>query len=401
MFNAPGHFFKVGEDVGKVGVIIAAAGQGSRMGESENKIFLPLEGIPVLVRSIKNFKQPWIDEIVVVGRSDEQDKIRTLLDRWKVSVDKVVVGGARRQDSVEFGLKALSEKVEWVFIHDGARPLVTEATILESFKQVQRHQAVGVGVPVKDTIKVIDSNNYIINTPKREQLWAIQTPQAFSYELIKNAYAEANLHGWEVTDDCSLVEKIGAKVKMIQGENTNIKITTPEDLEIATMFLNKMVGGLPMRTGIGYDVHRFADDRPLILAGIQIDHARGLSGHSDADVATHALMDSLLGAAGLGDIGRHFPDSDPEYKGISSILLLERVVNLLAKKQYRINNVDLTIIAQKPKLAPYIDQMRASLSKIMAVDLDAINVKATTTEGLGFCGREEGIAAMAVATIVK
>lgn len=387
--------------MGKAGAIIAAAGSGTRMGFSKNKVLVPLLGVPILVRSIEKFTcQAWVEQIIVVVRREDYSEVESLIKQWDLRVDKLIIGGKRRQDSVALGLESLSPDIEWVFIHDAARPLIESRIINDVYNQVSKYQAIGVAVPVKDTIKVINNVQVVEDTPIRANLWAIQTPQVFSYSLIKQAYQQAKISGWEVTDDCSLVENMGFPVKLIEGSYTNIKITTKEDLQLAAVLLKMQTGGsLVMKSGMGYDVHRLTKGRQLILAGVEIDHPYGLAGHSDADVVTHALMDSLLGAAGLGDIGRHFPDTEPEYRGISSIELLKRVMAKLNSLDYQINNVDLIIVAQKPKLAPYVECMRTVLAKTMRIDPGNINIKATTTEGLGFCGREEGIAAFASATI--
>ncbi len=393
------------------GVIIAAAGSGERMGLGKNKVLLPLEGIPILIRSIKAFTvHPWIKEIIIAARAEDWEEIRAMLELWQIKDVKLAIGGQRRQDSVAAGLAALSSGVGWVFVHDAARPLIDHQTIAAAYNAVQQYQAVGVAVPVKDTIKLVDDHRFVVDTPPRSNLWAIQTPQVFSYQLIKDAYSRAESENWEVTDDCSLVELLGVKVKLIPGSYSNIKITTAEDLVIAAAVLNKQSevgamdtsrdsGSQTVRTGIGYDVHRLVSNRPLVLAGVQIDYPLGLDGHSDADVAAHALMDALLGAARLGDIGRHFPDTDPRYKGISSLELLRQVRAKLDELDYLIGNIDLVIVAQRPKLAGYIEQMERNLAQTMQIGVERVNVKATTTEGLGFCGRGEGIAALATAAV--
>lgn len=385
----------------KVGVIIAAAGSGTRMKHEKNKVLLPLLGIPILIRSIQQFnRQPWVNEIIVVIRSEDEEEINALLKQWNLDHVKLSIGGLRRQDSIQAGLNELSSDIEWVFIHDGARPLIANKTLNTAYDQVQTSLAVGVGVPVKDTIKVINADNIIETTPDRSKLWAIQTPQVFSYDLIIEAYREANRLDWEGTDDCSFVERLGHPIKMISGTYDNLKITTPEDLELATILLQSETKEVKrMRVGIGYDVHQLATGYDLILGGVLIDYQYGLQGHSDADVVTHALMDSLLGAAGLGDIGQHFPDTDLAYLGISSIELLKKVMDKLETKNYKVNNVDITIAAEKPKLAPFLEQMRVNLAAVLKIEVEAINLKATTSEKLGFVGRGEGIATYAVATI--
>lgn len=386
--------------MGSVGVILAAAGSGTRMKSHKNKVLMSLLGEPVLIRSVRKFVS-WADQVVVVVRRQDYDEIERLLKQWDLTVSALVIGGDTRQDSVRMGIAALKD-IDWVFIHDAARPLIEPEIILKAYHEVKKYKAVGVAIPVKDTIKMVDSNLTVVDTPDRKILWAVQTPQAFSFSLIKQAYQEALKNGWEGTDDLSIVEKTGVKAKLIQGNDTNIKITTPEDLQLAEVFMRKQAGGKQqLRSGIGYDVHRLEKGQPLILGGVRINYCYGLTGHSDADVAVHSLMDSLLGAAGLGDIGKHFPDTDPKYRGISSIVLLREVIAKINGQGYHVSNVDITIVAQKPKLASYIDTMRDNLAKAMAIECDKINIKATTTEELGFCGREEGIAAYAIATIYR
>ncbi len=386
-----------------VSIIIVAAGSGTRMGSHvANKVLLPLGDKPVLIHSLVTFsQQPWVDEIVVVVPAKEFERFQHVIQsEGMAKIGAIVVGGNSRQESVFQGLEATSKQSDWVFIHDGARPLITAATIERVYQAVREFDAVGVGVPVKDTIKVIEGSGFIAGTPDRSSLWAVQTPQAFAYSMIMNAYQQAQAQGWESTDDCGLLEKLGVSVKLIEGDYSNIKITTPEDIPLAEAMLgggNREMSG-PF-VGMGYDVHQLVAGIPLILGGVSIKHTHGLKGHSDADVAVHALMDALLGAAGLGDIGYHFPDTDPSYRGISSLVLLERVVAKLREFDHSIQNVDLTIIAEQPKLAPYIPQMRENFAHTLGIQTQRVNIKATTTEQLGFTGRGEGIAAHAVATL--
>lgn len=373
-----------------VGVIIVAAGSGRRMGAVENKVLLPLGGKLVLEHSIElfvNLKE--VDEIIVVTREVDLLFVEQLVQPFKQKKQlKVVAGGQERQDSVYNGLQALSPDLAWVLIHDGARPHLTEKVVEKGLQRVKTKLAIGVAVPVKDTIKRV-KEDLILETPPRTELWAMQTPQIFSVSLIRQAHEYAREHGIIATDDCALVESMGHSVYIVEGEYGNIKITTPEDLPMENKFL----------VGFGYDVHRLVEDRPLILGGLEIPHNLGLLGHSDADVVTHAIMDALLGAAGLGDIGEFFPDTDPKYKGISSTLLLEEVLTHLRKQNLKINNLDITIMAQQPKLAPWKAKVRSNLAEIMGLNEARINIKATTAEGLGFVGREEGIATQVVASL--
>lgn len=381
--------------------IIAAAGQGRRMGSVINKVFLPLLGEPVVAHSVRKLaSHSAIHNIVVVSAAEEVEQLSMLLTSLALEKPwQVLPGGSERQYSIAAALKAAGNKGEDVIlVHDGARPLVSTATITAIIDAAIRYGAAGTAVPVKDTIKTVDEYGFVTGTPARQTLWAIQTPQAFRADLLHDAYDSAAKDKFLGTDDASLVERMGLKVKLVQGSYDNLKITTPEDLIIAEALLGK--GQNNMRIGTGYDVHRLVKERKLILGGVEIANEYGLDGHSDADVLLHAIKDAMLGAAGLGDIGRHFPDTDAQFKGISSMVLLARVRDILAGIGYKVNNVDATIIAEKPKLAPYIPEMNANIAAMLKVEVEKVNVKATTTEGLGFTGRREGIAAQAVATIV-
>ncbi|NLL48880.1 MAG: 2-C-methyl-D-erythritol 2,4-cyclodiphosphate synthase [Firmicutes bacterium] len=359
------------------------------MGRSENKVLLPLKGRPVLSHSLICFdSMPDVSEVVVVTNERDQEAITELVARDVVQKKaKVVLGGETRQDSVYRGLKALAEDTTWVMIHDGARPYITKELVLRGLAACQEHLAVGIAVRVKDTIKRVQ-DGLIVDTPDRSQLRAMQTPQIFSYPLILQAHAWARKEGVVATDDCGLLEAMGHPVYIVEGDYANIKITTPEDLPSTGSFV-----------GFGYDVHRLVPGRPLILGGVEIPFEKGLLGHSDADVVTHAVMDAILGAMGRGDIGEHFPDTDPKYKDISSILLLEEVVSLMEQGGLTLKNLDVTIMAQRPKLGVWKGRMKSKLAEILSVPERTINIKATTTEGLGFVGREEGIAVQVVALL--
>lgn len=387
----------------KVTAIIAAAGQGKRMGRGINKVFIPLSHCPVLVHTVRKFSQcEAIDNLVIVTGPDEVAEVRELL----ASVDnikpwKVVAGGSERQYSIANALAVVDYDCKITLVHDGARPLIELQTIESVIAAACQYRAAGAAVPVKDTIKTVDAEGFITETPPRHTLWAIQTPQAFDTELLRQAYLSAAEDGYLGTDDASLVERMGIKVKIVPGSYNNIKITTPEDLIIAEALLKRGGNGNMTRVGIGYDVHRLVENRKLILGGVEIEYHLGLEGHSDADVLLHAIKDALLGAAALGDIGRHFPDSDQQYKGASSLLLLAKVKEIIADHGYSANNIDATIVAQKPKLADYIPQMNKNIAKTLGISDNQVNIKATTTEGLGFTGQGQGISAYAVATIQK
>lgn len=396
----------------KLTVIVAAAGAGKRLGLGKNKAFAEVGGLPLLVQCLRMINDTGMAHktIVAVG-ADEVAMTEALLKDYHEYFaglqTAVVAGGAERTDSVKNAL-ALAGSEGWIAVHDGARPFTGTEVFERTLQAAQQTGAAIAAVPVKNTIKVVDADGFVVNTPQRRSLMAVQTPQIFKAQLLQRAYSDENLKGAAVTDDASLVERLGVKVAVALGSYENIKITTPEDLLLAEKICADrgmtMMQSLKMpqfRVGSGYDVHRLTQNRKLILCGVEVPYELGLDGHSDADVAVHALMDALLGAAALGDIGKHFPDTDERFKGADSMKLLEHVLALLKERCWRVNNADVTIIAQKPKLAGYIPAMRDNLAKAMGLEADAVNVKATTTEKLGFTGRGEGIAAEAVVSLIK
>lgn len=364
----------------RVTAIITAAGKGSRMGAPLPKQFLKIGSQTILEKSIIPFQTAeFIDDILVVAGSEYVEHCKVLC----CNIDKVkgvIEGGKERQDSVWNALKGLTDG--YVLIHDGARPFITEKVIFNVLKDAAEVGAAVAAVPVKDTIRQQKDHGGL--TLKRSELYSVQTPQGFEVGLIKNAFNKAFEEGFYGTDDAGLVDRLGIDVAVSEGDYANIKITTKEDMP------------MEVRVGTGFDVHRLVEGRKCIVCGVEIPFEKGLLGHSDADVALHALMDAMLGAAALGDIGKHFPDTDPKYEGISSIKLLKYVNEFVAEQGYRLGNADVTIMAQKPKMLPHIEQMRKNIAEALGVELSNINVKATTTEKLGFVGREEGIAAEAV-----
>lgn len=361
----------------KVTAIITAAGKGTRMGSPVPKQFISIGGKTILEKSIEPFeKSEIVDDILVVADQDFVALCQRLCEPF-FKVKKVIAGGKERQNSVFNALKVTEEG--YVLIHDGARPFVTMDIIKNVMEDTHITGAAVAAVAVKDTIRHREIGNIA-----REMLYSVQTPQGFDTHIIKKAHEEAAKEGFYATDDAGLVDRLGLPVAISRGSYANIKITTKEDLP------------LEIRIGHGYDVHRLEEDRQLVICGVSIPFEKGLQGHSDADVAVHALMDALLGAAGMPDIGNLFPDNDDAYKGISSILLLKEVCNKLREEGWHLGNADMTIMAQRPKMAPYIEKMRETVAQTMGVEKSLINVKATTTEKLGFVGREEGIAAEAV-----
>ncbi|MBR3784889.1 MAG: 2-C-methyl-D-erythritol 2,4-cyclodiphosphate synthase [Firmicutes bacterium] len=368
-----------------VNVIIGAAGSGKRMGTPLPKQFLKQNGKTILEQTVEKFAGcSFVERIVIVTGEEYLDDCRRLCQGLaSEDVIHVIAGGKERQDSVYNAMRYLEKQgmqaEDIVLVHDGVRPYVSKAVIKAVAEEAGERGAAITAVPPKDTIRHVEEG-----TLDRSRLCCVQTPQGFRFGLLKEAFEKAMADGFYGTDDASLVERLGHAVAIVPGEYTNIKITTPEDLT------------MEMRIGTGYDVHKLVEERDLILGGVKIPYEKGLLGHSDADVLTHALMDALLGAAALGDIGKLFPDNDDSFKGISSIELLRRVKSALDDKGYSLGNADVTVICQRPKLAGYIDEMRGNIAEALDVDVDRISIKATTTEKLGFTGRGEGIAAEAV-----
>ncbi len=371
-------------------VVLMLAGGSSRRMEGINKLLAPAGGIPVLVRSLLAFERsPLVSAIVTAVRESDADTVRTLCGTYGVNKLKLlVIGGTTRTDSARLAFEAacsagLLSDDDIVMVHDGARPYVTPELIARVHADCVQYGAAVPAVTVKDTIKTVDSDGCVASTPDRETLRAAQTPQAFMAALYRRMMAL----GADATDDAGLAELAGAKVKLTDGDPQNIKITVPSDL-------SEVQSSSQLRIGHGYDVHRLVPDRKLILGGAEIPCELGLLGHSDADVLVHAIMDAMLGALALGDIGKHFPDSDPQYKGADSIELLKRVNSMIRERGYEVSNLDCTINAEKPKLAPYIQQMRVNIAAACEAPTDAVSVKATTEEGLGLAG--SGIGAVCV-----
>lgn len=365
-----------------VAAILVAAGASRRMGF--DKLSYPLAGGTVLETSVRAFDaHPMIDELVVVA-GENMEPARAVCAACAKPA-RAVSGGATRMQSVCAGLAAAS--AVYVAIHDAARPFVSPRVISAALEAAYETGAAAPAVPVKDTVKRA-RDGMVEETPPRGALFAVQTPQCFhaaAYrELLSRGVPE------DVTDDCSVFERAGLPVRLTPGDYANLKITTREDLPAPGK------EGDAMRVGHGYDVHRLAPGRALVLGGVTVPYEKGLLGHSDADVLTHAVMDALLGAAALGDIGALFPDTDPAYAGADSVGLLRQVRAVLAQNGWAAANVDATVLCQTPKLAPHIPAMRENLAAALGVPARDVSVKATTEEGLGFTGRGEGIAAHCV-----
>ena len=383
----------------QVSAVLVAAGSSTRMGF--DKLSFDLGGETVLRRSIRAFEQcPLVDEIVLVAGKNRAYVEAQAKDCRKPV--RVVQGGATRAESAKNGV--LAARGAFVAVHDAARPFVSEAVIADAIAAAKRCGAAAPAVPVKDTVKravrgdgkTVPADCWVEDTPDRSTLYAVQTPQCFdraAYLSALDALDEAKAR--LVTDDCSLFELTRHPVQLTQGDYANLKITTREDLPRPEKEENTM------HIGHGYDVHRLVEGRKLILGGVEIPYEKGLLGHSDADVLAHAVMDAVLGAAALGDIGKHFPDTAAEYAGADSLVLARRVNEILHENGWKIENIDSTILCQKPKLAPHIPAMREKLAEAFGLPVDAVSVKATTEEHLGFTGEGLGIAAHAVALIEK
>lgn len=371
--------------------VVLAAGAARRMGQ--DKMSLQIGGKTVLERSLEVFEASGcFSHIIVVFRGESREECDAAARKILRTPYTLVEGGGERQFSVENALSVIEED-GIVAVHDGARCFVNPADIRACVDKARETGAAALGVRTRDTIKTME-NGVITGTIDRDRLVNIQTPQVFSVSLLKAAHAQARASGFIGTDECVLVERTGHPVSFVTATGPNIKITTQEDIMLA-----RHIAGERVRTGFGYDAHRLVTTRPLILGGVEIPFTHGLLGHSDADVLIHAVMDALLGAAALGDIGRHFPGTD-EFKDISSLVLLARTRNIIEAAGYTIVNVDSTVVMQRPKLAPYIGDMRARIAGALGVEVDAVSVKATTTEGMGFEGTGEGVSASAVATLM-
>lgn len=381
-------------------MLVVAAGSSTRMGQPKQHILL--EGKPVLLHTLLALQAvDSIDELLLVTRPEDICHFTALAAEAGVTKLKTAVpGGDTRQQSVANGLAALPPQTTLVGIHDGARPLITPEVVEAVIAAAVRTGAAAVAVPVKDTLKRTDESGIILDTPDRSHLWRVQTPQVFARTALCAAMEAALAAGQDFTDDCQLMEQAGYPVQLVPGQDTNLKLTTPEDIRLAQAMMGTKEEH-PMRIGHGYDVHRLVEGRPLILGGVTIPYEKGLLGHSDADVLTHAVMDALLGAAALGDIGKLFPDNDPAYAGADSLRLLERVMARIREEGHALGNLDVTVLCQRPKLAPHILTMRKKLATACGVELQRVSIKATTEEGLGFTGSGEGIAAHAVCLLTR
>ncbi len=380
-------------DLVHVTAIIAAGGRGSRYGGDRPKQLLLLGGLPMLQRSVEAFRRsPRVTDVVVALPAEVlADPPAYLVGLPDV---RLVAGGVRRQDSVALAFAA-SPDADVVVVHDAARPFVTETLIAQAIDAAVAAGAAIVALPSRDTIKQAGPDGCVAATLPRDTIHLAQTPQAFRADVLRAVLAEAG--DADATDEAMLVERTGRPVRLVPGDPRNLKITTPEDLTMAEAMFG---GGVPaLRVGTGYDLHRLVRGRPLILGGVTIPYDLGLLGHSDADVVCHAVTDAILGPTGLGDIGRLFPDTDPAFAGADSLVLLREAAARVAAAGWQVVNVDVTVIAQRPKLAPYVDAMRQAVSAALGVDAAIVTLKGKTNEGVDATGAGEAIAVHAVALL--
>jgi 2-C-methyl-D-erythritol 4-phosphate cytidylyltransferase / 2-C-methyl-D-erythritol 2,4-cyclodiphosphate synthase len=390
----------------EMAVLVVAAGRGSRVGPGLPKQYRDLADRPLLAHTLINLINSSPDSrILCVIHADDRasydQAVAHLAPDARRRLVEPTIGGATRQASVRAGLEALARNhpgMDIVLIHDAARPFATADLIARARQAALAHGAAVPGLVPTDTIKEVDHEGRVVATPSRAMLRSVQTPQAFRFDLILAAHRRAAAEGQDgLTDDAAIAEWAGHNVHVFEGESGNMKVTRPEDLAAAEAKLIRDLADV--RTGQGFDVHAFGPGDHVWLGGLKIAHSHGLLGHSDADVLSHAITDALLGAISDGDIGAHFPPSDPQWRGAASSIFLAAAVQKVRDRGGMIAHIDATIICERPKVGPHRDAIRTKLAEIIGISLDRVAVKATTSERLGFTGREEGIAALAVATV--
>ncbi len=376
--------------------LIVAAGRGARFGGGIPKQYVPLGAQPLLRHSVARLtNHPAISAVSVVIDREDTALYRDAVDGLAVMAP--IDGGASRQESVRRGLEGLSrERPDRVLIHDGARPFPDDALVTRIIAALADHVGAIAALPIVDTLKRASENGLVGATVNRTGLWRAQTPQGFHFEAILAAHRAA-ADSDDLTDDAAVAERAGLDVTLVQGAEDNLKVTTPDDLIRAENILARAQGDV--RVGSGFDVHRFGPGNAVTLCGIVVPHDHALTGHSDADVALHALTDAILGALADGDIGRHFPPSDARWRGAVSEIFVRHAVGRVKDRGGTIAHADITIICETPKIAPHSEAMRARVAAMLGLDAGRVSVKATTTEGLGFAGRGEGIAAQATVTL--
>jgi 2-C-methyl-D-erythritol 4-phosphate cytidylyltransferase/2-C-methyl-D-erythritol 2,4-cyclodiphosphate synthase len=383
---------------GVVAAVVVAAGRGFRAGGDGPKQYREVGGEPVIRTSLKGLAgHPGIAMVQPVIHPDDSDLFRAAAAG--LGVLEPVFGGATRQASVRAGLEALSpRRPDLVLVHDAARPFASAALIARGIAAARASGAAIPAVAVADTVKTVDASGFVTGTLERAQLRLVQTPQAFGFASLLAAHERARAAGRDdFTDDSALVEWAGIKVSTFEGEAANVKLTTADDF--VRVGAAELAALADLRTGSGYDVHAFGPGDHVTLGGVRIAHSQGLSGHSDADVVLHALVDAILGALADGDIGVHFPPSDPQWRGASSDRFLAFAIERLRARKGRIAHLDVNVICEAPRIGPHRDAMRQRIAEIAGIDIGRVAVKATTSEKLGFIGRSEGMAAFATATV--
>jgi 2-C-methyl-D-erythritol 4-phosphate cytidylyltransferase / 2-C-methyl-D-erythritol 2,4-cyclodiphosphate synthase len=382
----------------RTAVVLVAAGRGLRAGSGGPKQYRSIGGVPVIYRAMESFSvHPDVSAVQPVVNPDDSAMFDAAVAGLKH--EPPTSGGATRQASVLAGLEALAKhKPDFVLIHDAARPFVSQALISRAIDAARNHGAAIPALPVTDTIKLVGEAGTIEGTPERARLRIAQTPQSFRFDVILEAHRRAAKDGRsDFTDDAAIAEWAGLTVATFEGDVANMKLTTPEDFVREEARLASLLGDI--RTGTGYDVHAFGEGDHVMICGVRVPHSKGFLAHSDGDVGLHALVDAILGALADGDIGSHFPPSDPKWKGASSDQFLKYAIERVTARGGRVANLEVTLICERPKIGPLRDTMRAKIAEISGVDISRVAVKATTSERLGFTGREEGIAATASATI--
>ncbi len=375
-----------------VSAIILAAGRGVRFGGAGRKQFLRLGGVPVLQRSVEAFlESSTVTDLAVALPVESTRDVPAYLVGQRKPI-RLVAGGDRRQDSVANAFARVEDAADVVVIHDAARPLVSQSVIARTVHAAAEFGAAVAALPAKDTVKRADEAGNVAETLQRDRIYLAQTPQAFRVPVLRDALA---LHV-DATDEAMLAERAGHQVRLVDGDPRNLKITTPDDLAAAEHLLGAVGFAPPLRIGNGYDLHRLVSGRPLILGGVSIPFDKGLLGHSDADAVCHAVTDAILGAAGAGDIGRHFPDNDPTWEDANSLELLRRAADVVGTRGFSVVNVDVVVIAQRPRLAPHADAIRANLASALSCNPEQVSIKGKTNEGVDSIGAGESIAAHAV-----
>jgi 2-C-methyl-D-erythritol 4-phosphate cytidylyltransferase / 2-C-methyl-D-erythritol 2,4-cyclodiphosphate synthase len=388
--------------------VIAAGGTGTRMNSAVPKQFLEIAGKPILLHTIAGIAAiEEVAQIIIALPAEHISEAQSILKQQPFRIEvQCVPGGAYRQESVSLGVAHAAPDADIIIVHDAVRPICDRDMMRRVLDAAWENGAAVPGLPATETIQRVDSNGRVLPTPPREELYAIQTPQAFRADILRTALKQAEEAGFLGTDESSVVLWAGHPVIVVPGSSDNIKITRPLDLDIAELLISKRskgdyAGMNECRIGHGIDYHRLVEGRKLILGGVEIPFEKGLEGHSDADVLSHAVCDALLGAAALGDIGRHFPDTDPSNRGRSSLEFLREVRAKIETAGWKVQNVDATLLVQRPRIAPYALAMKRNIADSLGLDMADMNIKATTTEGLNAEGRGEGISAQAIALLCR